>query len=125
METNLTSKNVLDTFMFCLFDKGEDTTKNVLAEGIKLTANFHPERLKKKEKLIVDMLNELPDTFRTRGDSFLNICEHIKGYHWCELHQVMEQFLLLGLAIGKIEYLQSRNCWVNFEGGMPYIFVKQ
>jgi len=122
---NLTSKNVMDTFMFCLFYKEEDTSNNVPAKGIQLFVGFHPERLKKKEQLITDMLNELPDSFRTNGDSFLNMCSSKNGQQWCDLHQIMEQLLLLGLAIGKIQYMKERDCWDNFEGGMPYIFVKQ
>ena len=122
---NLTSKNVLDTFLHCLFYKEEDATNNVYAEGILLNANFHPERLKSREKLISDMLKELPDSFRTTGNSFLNMCINKDGEQWCDLHQVMEQLLLLGIAVGKVQYLQSRDCWGNFEGGMPYIFIKQ
>jgi len=124
MNTNLTSKNVLDTFMYCLPDKGEDSANTVLAQGINLAANFSCERLKSKEKLISDMLKELPDNFRTTGDSFLNMCMRNDVSQWCDLHQIMEQLLLLGLAIGKIHYVQERDCWGNFAGGMPILFIK-
>lgn len=122
---NLTSKNVLDTFMYCLFYKEEDTKNKVFAEGVNLPIYFHPERLKNKEPLVSKMLSELPDSFRSNGDSFMKMNVNKDGVNWSSNPQVMEQLLLLGIAIGKIQYLQPRDCWGNFEGGMPYIFIKQ
>lgn len=118
---------VTEIYTDCLFRDGEDTTSHVKAEGIMATAGFHPERLAGHKAEIEALLGELPDEFKNSGGgggSFLNACMDKRGQLWTGLHQVVDQLLQLGLAIGKIEYCLPRELWSIFPGGMPYFVIK-
>jgi hypothetical protein len=56
--------------------------------------------------------------------SFLNACVDKHGNHWGE-HPSVEQLLVLGVAIGKIEYCLPREYWRALPGGVPYFMIKQ
>jgi hypothetical protein len=122
----LTSELVDATFRYCLFVDGEDTTNHVLASGILVDCGFHPERLKEKDELIGQMLDELPETFKENsggGMSFLTAVTTKDGVQWTDLHQRAEQLFLLGMAAKRVVCLAPREVWSILPGGMPYYAV--
>lgn len=124
----LTPQRVEAVFISCLFKDGEDTSEHIVAEGIAQTVGFHPGRIQQHRQDIHDMLAELPDEFKTSGGggySFLNACMNRDGNQWTGLHQIQEQLVQLGIAIGEVEYCLPREMWMVLPGGMPYFLVKQ
>lgn len=122
----LKADRVSEIFTDCLFKEGEDKTVRVEAKGLMFRVGFHPERLKSYEKEIVEMLEELPDSFhegKGGGMSFLQACEDRHGNHWAE-HQTMDKFFVLGIAIGRVKECMKSMRHV-LPGGMPYfVFLK-
>lgn len=122
----LTSTNVHNIVLDCLFKQGEDTTNHIRCEGIINTIGFHPERIKQHTEDIYDMLKQLPDSFMKSGGggcSFLSACMTKENEHWGE-HQNMEELMLLGLAIGKLTYCLPREAWQMLPGHMPYFVIE-
>ncbi|MBA3733080.1 hypothetical protein H0W91_01755 [Patescibacteria group bacterium] len=122
----LSTERVESIFMDCLFRKEEDTTKHIKAEGITNTVGFHPGRLKKHQKEIIEMLSELSDDFKESsggGMSFLNACNDKHGNQWTSFHRAMEQLFQLGIASGKAKLLMPRSMWKALPGGMPYYII--
>ncbi|EMJ59882.1 hypothetical protein [Leptospira sp. P2653] len=126
----LTSENVSNLFLKCLFLEGEDTTNFVKAEGVAITIGFHPERLRTNKTQIKELLDQLPQRFRkseasseSHGWSFLNACKTEKGILWGQ-HKNVDELLCLGLASGLIEYNLPREIWVALPSGVPYFFIK-
>lgn len=124
----LTSQAVQDIFEDVLFKEGEDTSNHVKVEGILANFGFHPERLEKHRQEIIELLNELEDSFKEGsggGMSFLQACNDKHGNQWTDLHRVMEQLFCLGIGIDKAQYLMPRELWSALPGGMPYIVIKK
>lgn len=125
----LTADRVALVFTSCLYAAGvEDTPDAIVCEGILHTVSFHPGRVEEHRQAIHDMLAELPDEFKAErggGWSFLNACLDRHGNQWTGLHPVQEQLVLLGIAIGEVEYCLPREDWAVFPGGMPYFVIKQ
>jgi hypothetical protein len=96
-----------------------------IVEGITSKFGFNPRRLEKHRAEIGSIVEKLPDVFwegRGGGSSFLNACVDRHGHHWGEQRNV-EQLMVLGIAIGKIEHC-PREMWSLLPGEMPYITVK-
>lgn len=111
--------------MDCLFKPGEDTTNHIRCEGIINTIGFHPERIQQHAEDIYDMLKQLPSEFMKTGGgghSFLAACVDKNQQQWGE-HQNMEELMLLGLAIKKVQYCLPREMWSVLPGSMPYFVV--
>jgi len=119
-------------FKDCLFredEMGKDGKpkgiKMIEAEGIKSTFGFHPDRVEKHRKKIIEFLKEMPEEFSKGGGwSFLNLCNTEDGKQWTGLHVIMEQLVCLGIAIGKVSYCLPREMWSALPGGMPYVQIK-
>jgi hypothetical protein len=127
MDVRLDPRRVTEIFTDCLFRDDEDTTDHVVAEGIQGKFGFHPGRLEGHRNEIEALLGELPDEFMQSGGggmTFLNACMDKHGTQWTGLHSVMDQFFVLGLAIGEVEYVWPRHLWGALPGGMPYLLVK-
>jgi hypothetical protein len=114
----------------CLFNDGEDSSKHVAAQGVHIqNIGFHPERLEKHRFEISALLDLLPNEFRAKelgggdGWSFLQACNDKNGNQWGE-HKDMEALLMLGQAIGRVEWLLPRNLWCLLPHGMPYLRIK-
>lgn len=126
----LSHKNVGDTFAYCLWKDGEIEEKTasqpIIGNGVRTNVNFHPKRLKESTYKIESMLNGLPDGFKKSvggGISFLNMCMDKNNVHWTGLHQKMDELVMLGNAIGKVEFLFPKHQWSSLPGGMPYIVI--
>lgn len=125
----LSADNVENIFIDCLYNDGEDTSDHILAEGVMLNAGFKPEKIEEHRQEIHNMLADLPDQFKEStgggGWSFLQACVDKNNRQWTGMHQTMDQLVLLGLAIGEVEYCLPRELWPALPGGMPYFVVKQ
>lgn len=53
------------------------------------------------------------------------MCLNKDNIQWTGSHQTMQELLLLGLAIEKIEYLLPKEMWSILPGGMPYIKIRE
>lgn len=122
----LTATNVDSIFRKCLFEKGEQVKDYKEVQGIMANFALHPDRLKENEFNIINFLNQLPEEYmkgKGGGWSFLNMCMDHEGRQWCDLHQTMEQLVVLGIGIGKMQYLMPPALWPSLPGGMPYIMI--
>ena len=123
----LDPQTVTEIFTDCLFRDGEDTSGAVTAEGIMINAGFHPGRLAAHDHEIAELLDDLPDQFKTStgggGWSFLNACTDRRGDLWTGMHATVEQLMLLGLAAGRVSCPMPRELWSALPGGMPYYTV--
>ena len=124
----LSAENVTNIFTKCLYKDEEikDGTipkDSVQVEGITTKFGFHPDRLNENKSNIEQMIDELHQDFK-KGWSFLQFCIDKDGNQWTGLHLTMEQLMVLGIAIGKIEYLFPREFWSVLPGSMPYIIIK-
>ena len=73
-----------------------------------------------------DMLSRLPEPFhRTKGGGwlFLNACNDRNGVQWTDFHQQMEQLFQLGIGLGLVKCLMSREMWSILPGEMPFYSV--
>jgi hypothetical protein len=116
---------VTDIFSKCLFREGEDVSNVVLVDGITVNVGFHPDRLNQNRTQIIELLNELPKQFKKNGGggwSFLQAFQDKDGRHWGG-HKNMQELILLGIAIGKVEFLLPREMWSKLPGRMPYIVI--
>ncbi len=125
---DLTSENVENVFMDCLFADGENNDNHIKAEGITSTVGFHPDRLLEHKVDVREMLENLPGEFQNDesgggGWSFLNACQNKEGSQWTDLHLRMEQLFLLGIGLGIAKWLLPREMWSACPGEMPYVVV--
>jgi len=123
----LTARNVEIVFNNCLCENEESTQSYIKAEGIVNIFGFHPERIKKYKDDIYKMLKQLPDAFQKEtggGMSFLNACDNKNGDQWTGLHQIMEQLVVLGIAIDKVKYCLPKPMWSLLPGSMPYFVIE-
>lgn len=115
----LNPENVHRVFTDCLFKDDEVVTDFVLAEGISMKVGFHPERLAEHAYVIDRFLDQLTGEL-SEGVSFLNLIYNHQGQQWTSEHIIMEQLVLLGLGIGKLDCQLPEEFWPELPGGMPY-----
>lgn len=124
----INAKDVNEIFLDCLY-KDEETKKGevpegaIIVEGIIMKVGFNPERVEKNKNNIINILEQLHPTFN-EGWTFLNMCIDKNDNEWTGSHKTMEQLLVLGLAIGKLEYCCDRDMWSILPGGMPYVIKR-
>jgi hypothetical protein len=127
-EFRLDPAQVEATFKDCLFETAEEADeKGVFVEGIVFNVMFDPAKLDEHQNLIVQMLMELPDSFRKSGGggmSFLNACDDRHGNQWTGLHQTMSMLFLLGEGIGMVKPALPKDRWQMLPGGMPYYIIE-
>lgn len=124
--TSLTSENVHNVFMMCLFKEDENNDNHILVEGVQLKVGFNPDRLQQNSDFINEMAECLPNDFKKSGGggwSFLNMCNDNRDNQWTDFHQTMDEFLCLCLATKKMSYLLPRETWKFLPGQMPYVVV--
>lgn len=122
----LTTQNVEQVFIECLFDDNESHEVFVRADGVQMRVGFHPGRLKENEANIASMLDELPDNFKVGaggGWLFLNACSTKDGNQWADDHRSIDLLVCLGLAAGMVQFQLPRDMWETLPGGMPYFSV--
>lgn len=122
--TKLTAQAVRDILRDCLCVSTKPTAIRV--QGIVMNYCFDPDRLSNRREEIIQLLNELPETFRESGGggwSFLMSCKDKHENHWGE-HPSMEELMCLGIAIDKVVFAIPREMWQILPGGMPYFIIK-
>ena len=122
----LNAENVTRIFEKCLAEKNL-TTEKVCVKGILTIVEFDQEKLENHKSEIMDMVFSLPDCFKKNkggGMSFLGMCDDKEGHLWTGDHAVMEQLLLLGLAVKAMTYCLPRSMWSILPAGMPYVMVE-
>jgi len=124
----LTSDNVHEILIDCLFKQGEEHLHPtaILARGVVTSLGFHPDRLESHREEIRELLSQLPDTFKKEsggGMSFLNACNTQDGTQWGE-HRNIDELIMLGLATGMVQFCLPREVWGALPGGMPYFWVE-
>lgn len=120
--TNM-SELVSNSFMKCLFKKGEDTSNSVKVEGIMKNFGLHPQRLEEQRELVTAMLAELPVEFKDAW-TFLDICTNKNGELWTGEHSVCEQLIVMAIGLNLMDYCFPREMWAILPGGVPYLIVK-
>ncbi len=128
----LTSQNVHNTFMTCLFkdeevEEGKIPDNAILVKSVIINIGFHSGRLNKNKENIIDMIMQLPKGFHENkgGMSFLNACNDKNGNQWTGMHKIMDELVALGIGIKFIEFQLPREMWKILPGGMPYFIIKE
>lgn len=107
----------------CLFNPDTDVTIGVVpVEGITREFIFDVGRLEENRAAILEQIDALPWEF-ANGWSFLNACINKNGDQWGE-HYNVEELMVLGIAIDKIEICLPKQFWAILPGGVPYFQVK-
>lgn len=122
----LTVENVSRIMKECLYKEDEPITSPTVVHGVVRTFGFNPAKLQLHKKEISEMLDYLPETFHEStggGWSFLNACMTKDGKQWGEQPNV-EELMVLGMAINKVNLLMPHDLWHLLPGGMPYFSVK-
>lgn len=130
-EQKLTAAAVNEILKRCMFVRGEDTHNHIIGEGVINKFGFHPQRLKESEEDVLFLLRQLPKDFQDKrygdgmgdGQSFLNAYIDKDGNQWGE-HLDIEKLIVLGKALGLVDYCFPREMWPELPGGLPYFVVK-
>ena len=114
---NLTAQNVEYIFKKCLCESG------TLVKGIIVEAKLNVSGY---EDDIMSFLLQLHENFyqsKGGGWSFHSANLTKDGIEWTGLQALTEKLIILGIAIGKVKYLPSKNLWQNLPGEMPYLVI--
>jgi hypothetical protein len=126
----ITSEAVEEIFNDCLFKEeelvdGKPNREFTAVEGLVHKVGFHPDRIISHKDEIITLLNELNDNFhqgKGGGWSFLNACVDKNDNQWGEQMNV-EQLVMLGIAIKRVQYAMPREMWSMFPGGVPFFTI--
>lgn len=126
---SLTESNVSEVYRNCCYrpeelELGKVPKDAIKVEGIEGFFFFHPERLKKNEKKISDMLLQLPEEFR-EGESYFWFSYKSKDWDaaWTNKSEMAEELLALGLAIGMARFAIPKQWWWVVGRDSPMIIV--
>lgn len=123
----LNKDRVSEVFFACLFEDGEPS-ELVEVEGIVNKIAFNSTQLEAHKDEIEELLGELPEDFHESGPggaSFLALLNDKHGQQWTGLHADMEQLVLLGMGIERVELVTPREVWEYLPGRMPYYVIKE
>lgn len=109
-------------FWDCLLHEGEESDEIVIVEGITKTFKFNAERLEEKFDIILSILEELSDDFKS-GYSFLAFHLTKYGKPWTEYKSTCEQLLVLAIGLGLAGFCSPREVWSELPGNAPYIVI--
>ena len=107
----LTAKRVSEILVDCL-------GHGVVVEGIIKNFSFNKEKLEKYSEEIGKLLDELPEQFKTTGDTSGNAAVDKHGNLWGQ-HTNIEELMCLGIGIGYAKMLLPRSMWPFCRGNMP------
>lgn len=120
---------------YCLFTQDEIQDGEpkpgidwVKVEGITHTFGLVKSRLDEVAPKVNEMLDNLPAGFHADsggGWGFLEACNDKNGDQWTGMHIRMGELFCLGVGIGRVECLVSRDLWKSLPGGMPYYRINK
>jgi len=86
---------------------------------------FNPVVLRSKQQKIVDMLDQLPDCFRTGdGESYALLCLDKYGRTWTKPgSNACEHLMAMAMALGLAWHTSHPSVWKNKGLGVPNIFI--
>jgi hypothetical protein len=120
-KTALDPKRITAIFEECLIQERE--CDGVTVECVR-QVTFERTRLNRHIREIETLLNELPESFRGLGDSFLGASFDRHGHQWTGDQSVMLQLFTLGMAIGSVSCPVPKEMWEILPGEMPAFVVK-
>lgn len=124
----LHKNRVNEVFFACIFEDG-DPSELTRVEGITMTnIGFSSTQLEARKDEIEEMIGELPVDFHESGPggaSFLAASHDKHGRQWAWLHADMEQLLLLGMGVERVELVTPPEVWERLPGRMPYYVIKE
>lgn len=118
-------QEVNNIFRDCLFKTEEIINNKTIYEplvvvGISVNVGFNPKRIEKNKIKISSIIDNLHDKF-DNGWTFLNLCLDKNENQWTGSQLTMQELMLLGIAINKLEYCCKPDMWHLLPQGMPYI----
>ena len=101
----------------------DDMSLAALVEGVTVSVGLNKERLETYRDEVQEMVDQLPDSFRTEnGDSFVNMCVTKDGAQWGE-HPNMQELMFLSVGLDLMESTLPRPLW-GAAGGVPVLRIK-
>jgi hypothetical protein len=110
----LTSQNVNDTLLKCLYREEEITRRGrevimkeaKIVKGLQAQFGLKPSVVEEQRENIESMLMQLPPSFffREEGESYVNAVVDGMGKQWTDFHQRVDELICLGLAIDAIKF---------------------
>lgn len=120
----LTAANVTAVFKDCLAESVQAATQ--IVDGVRIKACFDRDKVTANRENILSMLSCLPEQFHALnggGWTFLNMCMTADCIQWTDFHETCDNLVCLGIAIGAVKFLLTREFWQCFPGGMPYLTI--
>lgn len=96
----------------------------VKCEGVIIGAGLMKARLETYRDEVKGFLNQLPDKFHDKGESFLAACADEKGNQWTGMHKSVDELFVLGIGLGFVTLLGKGKLALMMPGGLPYIQIK-
>lgn len=117
------------TFVDCLY-RDYEVTPGKIPEGtvvgsgvMSLKVGFHPGRLAAAREDVKSYLLEMHPNFSVGGGwTFLSLCVDKNGVQWGE-HVNADQLIMLGSALGMVQFMHPREIWHVLPGSMPYLII--
>lgn len=123
---DINAKEVEQMFKESLMDEGyKEGDDVILVEGVHANVGFSPKNLEKYEEKVVEFLNDLDEKFfEGTGDgySFLHVPFDKEGHQWGEQRDG-DRLMMLGIALGYVEYLMPKMFWGMLPGSVPYYVI--
>ena len=122
----LTYERVRSVYERCYRDQTARILAKAEVEGWLLRHTFSVVQLTKAREDIVKMLLCLPEGFRTDeggGGSVAQMIMRDDGTPWTGEMPDVEKLLVLGMAVGLMEFCAPRDKWHRLPGGFPYVRV--
>ncbi len=112
----LCDERVASIYEAVIATSSDDPNQIVHIDGIRGPVEFNRYRLKTYQNIIAAFLDSLPEDFREQSNGGCGGMTLLGGNHdrncgyrqWADQHQSIEHLFELGLAIGKVAYLDPR-----------------
>lgn len=125
-ESVLTEDTVKQIFLDCTPEPLTGLLTLSHVEGLETAIDLKANSLIIHEKLIVDMLRELPVAFRTvnGGASVSKAFFKNSGRRWTDSPDMVGNLVFLGRGIDRVIYPYKRDEWHFLAGGLPVIVLR-
>lgn len=116
---------VIKAFVECAIPNGKRVKKDsIIVDGVSGPQAFRKDILETHRTNVKMMLAELPPKYFTSGGATFNdLWDHSDGTRWTGTLSVMDMLLMLGLALGYVQYILPRDLWVTLPGRLPWLSI--